>query len=758
MTPAFFLHDYYKKMLELQEKLRKSEEERIRLEERFNLMEQESRVRHEACINKLRMRYIEFLEEQRVRDLRNHKLLGTLDKVDTSLALMTAKTDRLYTLRKEYEASILRAQASRRQAGSVTGDSGIISQHDDRLMLRGASSTQVASSSHLDNLKAYNGPRATSSVPGNFYSSSSTPKKAYSGLPSLQFSSKTHLDSSEPFLRTIPSVDYQRSYAPKSLARNPQMKTWNEDYATDLTKLRRDFRKDSGTFKYPAPERLTTLGSSRLSNLLGSKVQESSTIPQFRENAGSIVEKELESYINKIRSLHDNNNDQHSLEEVDHEQNTSGDLLNVTLSDDGFDHLPAEEKAKGHLNLNLHKEVGQILALVDDLAVKTADLNENAPTGLNAVQEIKTLCTNQSELMNETLIEPKVHSAVTEEASGLIADGINGNFNTELSDKDQNKEVEAEVVKIVDSDKKEELNTEILVGLEQEVDNDNLQETGELEPWNSENLEKQVKVIDDLDINDDNLELKTELVSNDDEILQTALVNEIPVVNPDAEVSNDSAVAAENVYDQNYTVGEQNYPEENYEENKEYTEQVYEYENQEYQYDPNTGEYQYPYDPNQEYQDQQDQQDQQYAEETNQEYQNQEQYAEDPNQEYQYPEGYTEQNYDTNYEYPGEQYEGYDQEQQQLNQEDLIQADPVGPVDVDPVDLVGAEEDNNYQEDLISKASDQESPIDSSKKDKDEVNGRAKKTKDTIRAILESDTESTMEKNTSNTESDFDFK
>ncbi|XP_044589296.1 uncharacterized protein LOC123268360 isoform X3 [Cotesia glomerata] len=730
MTPAFFLHDYYKKMLELQEKLRKSEEERIRLEERFNLMEQESRVRHEACINKLRMRYIEFLEEQRVRDLRNHKLLGTLDKVDTSLALMTAKTDRLYTLRKEYEASILRAQASRRQAGSVTGDSGIISQNDDRLMLRGASSTQVASSSHLDNLKAYNGPRATSSVPGNFYSSSSTPKKVYSGLPPLQFSSKTHLDSSEPFLRTIPSVNYQRSYAPKSLARNPEMKTWNEeDYATDLTKLRRDLRKDSGAFKYPAPERLTTLGSSRLSNLLGSKAQESSTIPQFRETAGSIVEKELESYINKIRSLHDNNNDQHSLEEVDHEQNTSGDLLNVTLSDDGFDHLPAEEKAKGHL----HKEVGQILALVDDLAAKTADLNANAPTGLNAVQEIKILCTNQSELMNETLIEPKVHSAVTEEASGLISDGINGNFNTELSDKDQNEETKVE---IVDFDKKEELNTEIVVAQEQEVDN--LQETGELEPWNLENSEKQVKVIDDLDLND-NLELQTELVNNDNEILQTALVNEIPVVNPDGEVSNDSVVAAENVYDQNYTAGEQNYPEENYEENKEYTEQVYEYENQEYQYDPNTGEYQYPYDPNAEYQDQQ--------------------YPEETNQEYQYPEGYTEQNYDTNYEYPAEQYEGYDQEQQQLNQEDLIQADtidPEGPVDV--VDLVGAEEDNNYQEDLISKASNEESPIDSSKKDKDEVNGRAKKTKDTIRAILESDTESTMEKNTSNTESDFDFK
>ncbi|XP_076644104.1 uncharacterized protein LOC143354163 isoform X2 [Halictus rubicundus] len=65
-------------------------------------------TRHNTCINRLRFRYIEFLEEQRTTDERNHKLLEALDRVDNSLALMTARTDRLNSLRKHYEAYLRR--------------------------------------------------------------------------------------------------------------------------------------------------------------------------------------------------------------------------------------------------------------------------------------------------------------------------------------------------------------------------------------------------------------------------------------------------------------------------------------------------------------------------------------------------------------------------------------------------------------------------------------------------------------------------
>ncbi|KYN14037.1 hypothetical protein ALC57_13621 [Trachymyrmex cornetzi] len=132
MAPLYDGHDYYKRMFELQEKLRKSEEERIRLEERFTMLMRESRNRHDVCTNRLRMRYIQYLEEQRTRDERNHKLLTALDRVMNKLALISAKKDRLNVLRKQYETYLLRAYANHRPPGSVTEDSGIASQNEDR--------------------------------------------------------------------------------------------------------------------------------------------------------------------------------------------------------------------------------------------------------------------------------------------------------------------------------------------------------------------------------------------------------------------------------------------------------------------------------------------------------------------------------------------------------------------------------------------------------------------------------------------------
>lgn len=45
------------------------------------------------------MRYIEFLEEERVKSDRNMELLGALDKVDSRLSIIAAKTERLNYLR-----------------------------------------------------------------------------------------------------------------------------------------------------------------------------------------------------------------------------------------------------------------------------------------------------------------------------------------------------------------------------------------------------------------------------------------------------------------------------------------------------------------------------------------------------------------------------------------------------------------------------------------------------------------------------------
>ncbi|XP_035737226.1 protein PFC0760c-like isoform X2 [Vespa mandarinia] len=123
MTSLHDVHDYYKKMLELQGKLRK---------------------RHDTCISRLRMKYIEYLEEQRIRDERNHKLLGALDRVDNSLSLMTAKTDKLNVLRKQYETYLLRVYANRQNPGSIIGDSGVASQIDEGYFKKNSSVVQFS--------------------------------------------------------------------------------------------------------------------------------------------------------------------------------------------------------------------------------------------------------------------------------------------------------------------------------------------------------------------------------------------------------------------------------------------------------------------------------------------------------------------------------------------------------------------------------------------------------------------------------------
>ncbi|KOC62058.1 hypothetical protein WH47_01850 [Habropoda laboriosa] len=151
MTSFYDSYDYYKKMLDLQEKLRKSEEERIRLEERFKILVQESRNRHDACINRLRLRYIEFLEEQRTRDERNHKLLEALDKVDNSLALMTAKTDRLNILRKQYEAYLRRIYTVPIQSESIIDDNNIPIQGESRYLRKDATVEPIHLSSEIKN-------------------------------------------------------------------------------------------------------------------------------------------------------------------------------------------------------------------------------------------------------------------------------------------------------------------------------------------------------------------------------------------------------------------------------------------------------------------------------------------------------------------------------------------------------------------------------------------------------------------------------
>lgn len=90
-----------------------------------------------------------------------------------------------------------------------------------------------------------------------------------------------------------------------------------------------------------------------------------------RTRTTAILENELDRYINKIRKIH-REHGVTSVEELDHEQNTSGDLLNISLSEDAAE-FPVEDRARME---RMSEEMDRILALASDLASRTPGLKE----------------------------------------------------------------------------------------------------------------------------------------------------------------------------------------------------------------------------------------------------------------------------------------------------------------------------------------------------------------------------------------------
>jgi len=89
----------------------------------------------------------------------------------------------------------------------------------------------------------------------------------------------------------------------------------------------------------------------------------------------AILESELDRYISNIRKLHREHGVQ-SLEDLDHEQNTSGDLLNVSLSEDALELSAEDKKDKKE---RIPEDMSKILALANDLISKTVNPQTVAP-------------------------------------------------------------------------------------------------------------------------------------------------------------------------------------------------------------------------------------------------------------------------------------------------------------------------------------------------------------------------------------------
>ncbi|KAB0797956.1 hypothetical protein PPYR_08949 [Photinus pyralis] len=102
MSLPFSTEEYYEKVIQLQDKLRQSEEERLKLEMKYNEVIQVMKEEEEHHFKKLRAKYKQFLEEDRLRQQRNDKILDALERIENRSQIWKAKSDKFKELKKRY--------------------------------------------------------------------------------------------------------------------------------------------------------------------------------------------------------------------------------------------------------------------------------------------------------------------------------------------------------------------------------------------------------------------------------------------------------------------------------------------------------------------------------------------------------------------------------------------------------------------------------------------------------------------------------
>ncbi|KAF7280200.1 hypothetical protein GWI33_006304 [Rhynchophorus ferrugineus] len=102
------LEDYYRRFVDLQEKLKKSEEQRFVMEKKFNDMVLVAKEEEQMHYRRLRSQYKKFLEEDRKRQSRNEQIIRNLERVETRISMLSAKTERIDELRKQYQIYLQR--------------------------------------------------------------------------------------------------------------------------------------------------------------------------------------------------------------------------------------------------------------------------------------------------------------------------------------------------------------------------------------------------------------------------------------------------------------------------------------------------------------------------------------------------------------------------------------------------------------------------------------------------------------------------
>ena len=500
------------------------------------------------------------------------------------------------------------------------------------------------------------------------------------------------------------------------------------------------------------------------------------------------MDNELDRYIGKIRNLH-KDMDLQSLEDLDHEQNTSGDLLNVTLSDDDVD-LPVEEKGrekrlskKGDMPEVFGKhleseeltpqvpntypvtqsdvpvsETGREVSLSESNEKSDIIPEENINSGIaKGGIEVVVNSTNNADLTkvneNRVLDESKT-SVFGELISGndISEAEFNGLKETEVDQKTDDEEKKSVVdEKIVAENNQEKVDEE---SKERKILEGSQEESNKMEGEKKEDQGKEVEYKNNQYVQDPNQEYQYD--SNQDYNYDpNAGYEQYPGYSNEGYDQYNQQYDPNQQYSQDpsqYPEGAEQYsadPSQQYDPNQQYDLSQYVQDpNQQYEQDPNQ-----VYDPNQQYQQDPSQQyaqdpSQEYVKDPNQEYVQDpnQKYVQDPNQQYaqepsQYDpnQQYQDPNvqYDPNQAYDYSQSQGYSEHDQTYNSDQPYDENYPSEPAADVVKVESEKVEDTAQEEKANL-------VEATSNKKKEV-------------TLESDTESTIERNASNTESDFDF-
>ena len=255
----------------------------------------------------------------------------------------------IYTLQKQYEAYLLRTYGQPRSNGSATADSGLESQNDQAISPSPMSvrSVQVIPKTAFIRINPEHNPWSPK-VSGLDNQTVQKPKLTEIPTDIRSYFNLTPAQAAVPSFSQPAMASFPQSAIPSFS--QPAIPSFSQPTIPSL------YDEASDNFKYQ--NFLASLNDRRYQFTTKADPKPPETnleltpikgiVPSFAEDYN------LDGYISKIKQqLHKDfaqptnisQERDHSVEEPDHEQNTSGDLLNMTLSDDGFD-VKSEEKAK----------------------------------------------------------------------------------------------------------------------------------------------------------------------------------------------------------------------------------------------------------------------------------------------------------------------------------------------------------------------------------------------------------------------------